>query len=259
MMRLFMRLSRIFAALPARRRSFARLAVPSLLLLMSAGGNSYATFIVNLTNANGNFNNTTYPAPYGTVAVTRTSNNTATIVVTPDAGSHGSGGYYYLFGDGGAIALSVNGTGTLSFSNVSTTSPFPPGTFNVGNGGSGTQDGFGFFNFSINTQNAQGGQGGASTALSSLSFTLTAQSATWLTDTDVLTSNNKGNLASSHLFAYSGAPSTSNDSAALTAFVGNGPPVTSVPEPATVVMLATGLPIGLLALRRRLRGYPATV
>jgi hypothetical protein len=32
----------------------------------------------------------------------------------------------------------------------------------------------------------------------------------------------------------------------------------SVPEPATIVMLASGVPVGLLALRRRFRGYPAT-
>jgi hypothetical protein len=35
--------------------------------------------------------------------------------------------------------------------------------------------------------------------------------------------------------------------------------VRAVPEPATIVALATGLPIGLLVLRRRLRVIPATV
>src|SRR5262249_40411482 len=158
---------------------------------------------------------------------------TATIVLTPDAGSHGSGGFYYLFGDGGTIALNVNGS-NLSFSNVSTTSPFPPGSFSVQDGGAGNQSSFGVFNFSLNTLNGQGGQGGASNALSSLSFTLTSAGANWLADSDVLTPDNKGFVAAAHLYAYTGPPSATNNAAAFTGFVGDAD-VPAVPEPATAV------------------------
>jgi hypothetical protein len=239
--------------LPSRQmRSFARVAALSLLLLAGFGDKTHATLIVSLANANGNFDSTQagYPPPYGTVQVTRTSNTTANIVLTPDAGPHGSGGFFYLFGDGGTIALNVNGS-NLSFSSVSTTSPFPPGSFSVQDGGAGNQSSFGSFNFSLNATNGQGGQGGASTALSKLSFTLTSAGANWLTDSDVLTPDNKGFVASAHLFAYTGSPSVTNNSA-FTAYVGDAD-APAVPEPATVVTLMSGLPFGLLALRRRLR------
>jgi hypothetical protein len=245
MLTFFVRLVAILEALPARR-SFHRFAVLSVLCVVGSSATSFADFITyNLGQGNAQVSG--FPAPYGTVQVNLTDSTHATITFT--ANPNPPGGAVYRFGDGQSIDVNVN-AGSWTVSNLMITDGASTGTLSIASPQpSGNVDGFGNFN-----QRFDDTTGGA-TPFVSASFVLTDTSGTWANASSVLADNGNGFHAAAHVFAYS---SPTDTSATVTGFATDSGTISSVPEPATIVTLATALPIGLLALRRRFRGYPVT-
>ena len=166
------------------------------LAVQPAGATTY-------TLSQGNAAISGYGGPYGTVAVTVVDPNTATITFT----ALSAGGYNFLFGNGGSVALNVTGTG-IGYSNVTGINQ-PQAQGAVCNAGNGFCDPifnypnsptswqvsqWGTFNFVLNNFD------GFNYAFSTLTFTLTNTSGNWLNDADVLTPNAGGNFMASHIF-----------------------------------------------------------
>jgi hypothetical protein len=244
-MRLFMRLASIFAALPARRRSF-RFAVLSLLFLAGSSTSSFADLIT-YTLGVPNTDTSGFPGPYGTVQVNLTDSTHATITFTATP----QGGFTYRFGDGQSIDVNVNAA-TWSVSNILNTDGASIGVLSSQAGGN--VDGFGTMNQRFDDTTA----GGPTNNFLSAQFTLTNTSGVWGSAANVLTPNGpSGFAAAAHLFVFDS--STPGIGAIKTGFVADGVVTSPVPEPMTVVTLATAIPFGLLALRRRFRGDTPTV
>jgi hypothetical protein len=174
-----------------------------------------------------------YTGPYASVEVNRTSNTTATITFTSLTNS----GNIYLLGDGGSVGVNVNATswtlGTITGTNSGT--GFTPGPYS--DGGAGNEDGFGSFNQTINSFD------GFTHSSDTISFLLTDTSGTWADAASVLTANDNDALAAAHIFITS-SPANAANGAIVTGFAagsGNGPPTEKVPEPATMVLLGSGL------------------
>jgi protein with PEP-CTERM/exosortase system signal len=182
-----------------------------------------------------------FPAPYGTVTVTLTSATTANVTFT--AGS--SGGFSYLFVDGSAAAVNVN-AGSWTITNLASTTPATggfvaqPAGFPA-DGGSGTVDGFGVLNQTVN------GFDSTDHAMSSISFTLTNTSGTWASAASVLIANSQGVLVAAHIVVFASG-SVINGTQLATGFVANGG--ASVPDGGTTVMLL-GMAFGALGMVRR--------
>ncbi len=181
-----------------------------------------------------------YTGPYATVSVNLTTSTTATITFSSLTNS----GNIYLLGDGGSVGLNVNGAVTVSNitgSNIGT--GFTPGPFSLG--GAGNEDGFGSFNFTINSFDGYGHSS------STITFTLTKTSGTWASASNVLAPNANGWVAAAHIFVTTlPANAGSNGGNALaTGYAVNGPPV---PIPPTALLLGSGL-LGIIALGVRRR------
>jgi PEP-CTERM motif len=183
----------------------------------------------------GNSAISSYPGPYASVLVNRTTTTTATITFT----SLMNGGNIYLFGDGSTVAVNVNAAswtlGTVAGSNAGT--GFSPGPFS--DGGSQNVDGHGIFNQTIDSF------GGYTHSSDTVSFTLSDTSGTWTSAANVLAANNHGFLAAAHIFVTEFPADASNDALA-TGFAAG------VPEPGTVCLVALGL-VGLIAAVRKRR------
>jgi VPDSG-CTERM motif len=161
--------------------------------------------------------------PFGTVQVSLDSTGfIATVTFTAASG--------YLFVDGGAVAVNVNGPYTVSAYTVTPVTANP-----VTSDGSGQEDGFGTFN-------QVGSQANSSKGASTVTFTLTNTSGTpWAGAGQVLTANNDGWLVAAHIQIATGP------SQGVTGFAA-GP--TQVPDGGTTVMLL-GAALGGLGLMRR--------
>ena len=173
-----------------------------------------------------------YPAPYGSASVTLVG-NTATITFT----AANTASYQYLFGNGGSVAVNVNGAFTLGAISGTHLAGFSATTYS--NGGAGNEDGFGSFNLSINSM------GGYTTASKSITFTLTGS---WANEGSVLTANANGALVAAHIFVAA-FPANAKQGALATGFAANGGAV-NTPDGGTTVMLL-GAALGVLGMARR--------
>ena len=174
-----------------------------------------------------------YPAPYGSATVTLLTGNTATITFT----AANTASYQYLFGNGGSVAVNVNGAFTLG---AITGTQLPGFTLaQYSNGGAGNEDGFGSFNLTINTM------GGYTTASKSITFTLTGS---WANEGSVLTANANGALVAAHIFVAA-FHANAKEGALATGFAANGGAV-NTPDGGTTVMLL-GAALGVLGMARR--------
>jgi hypothetical protein len=189
-----------------------------------------------------------FPGPYEQVVVNRTSSTTATITFT----SLTNAGNIYLMGDGGTVGVNVNATsftlGTITGSNAGT--GFTPGPYS--NGGAGNEDGFGSFNLTINSFD------GYTHSSDTVSFTITNNSGTWATASDVLTPNDTTHNAeaAAHVFITT-FPANAANGAIVTGFAagtggGGGTNNVTTPAPPGVVLMATGMVmLGLFGWSRR--------
>ena len=180
-----------------------------------------------------------FPPPYATANITVAGNGlSATVTFTSVVNST----YANFMGDGGSVALNVNGS--FSLSNLAASNSFsgfhPPAPVNAG---AGNDDGFGSFTLRLNTGS------GYATSATTISFTVTNTSGTaWTGVTSglnpFLLANNKGYFAASHIFV--GLLTNLRQGAQTTGFAGNG----TVPDGGATVMLL-GMALGALGVVRR--------
>ena len=173
-----------------------------------------------------------YPAPYGSASVTLVG-NTATITFT----AANTASYQYLFGNGGSVAVNVNGAFTLGAITGTQLPGFGPTSYS--NGGAGNEDGFGSFNLSINSM------GGYTQASNSITFTLTGS---WANEGSVLTANANGARVAAHIFVAA-FPASVKQGALTTGFAASSGAV-NTPDGGTTVMLL-GAALGVLGMARR--------
>lgn len=182
----------------------------SLVPLASADSCSGFSSILNISDSQGN-------GPFGDVCVTL-SGQTATITFTAASG--------FEFLAVNMVDVNINST---SFTTGTITESPHPGLASFG--GPGNVNGFGVLNETVNNFD------GAHDFETMVSFTITNTSLTlWTTAADVLALNAKGFDAAAHVCELVNNVCTGN-----TFFVGEGTGTVTVPEPASLVLLGTGL------------------
>lgn len=213
-------------------RHFAAVGLLAAGLLSIGASNASASFQLTVPNPD-----VTGAGPYADISVALSnSNKTATITITSDT----NGGYIYLLGAHGAVALNVNGA--YSFDSVTGTQEFSGGF--LSNGGAGQESQFGHFNLTVDAH------GGFANAYTQIVVTITKSTGSWASEADVLIPNSDGQMAAAHVLACA-IPCNKTEGAAFTGYVSNP---TTVPEPHTLFSVALGgLALCGFHARRRVR------
>lgn len=177
-----------------------------------------------------------YPKSYGNVTVTL---NTAGTQATIQFNANATGGFQYLFGGRGSVAVNVNGSFMLGSVTGTQLPGFRPWHY-IGSS-SGKGDGFGNFNLQIKSF------GGYARSANQITFTVTNTSGTWANAASVLAANNRGFFVAAHIFVTD-YPADPRAKARATGFAGSG--AGSVPDGGATVMLL-GAALGVLGMARR--------
>lgn len=185
-----------------------------------------------LTKANANLA-TQGPGPYGTIDVT--GSGTAFHVV-------GTGLNSFVFGDGGAIALNIaTGAGAVTLTTASCSST-------CSDGGSGNEDGFGSFRFTVNDGS------GFSAPVSTFSFDFTTANTIALAS--LIVTNSDGANVAAHMALSSNTACTGFTADGGTGGTNNDNPTNchSVAEPSSLLFAGSALALaGMLGRRWKRR------